>query len=97
MDALYFCGGILFTLVGLYVLAVCYPTKPKENQLTIEFEGQAKEQLENLRVLTEKTDCINVVCCALATYKTLQLAIKDGKTVALIDNNTKEYNEVLLP
>lgn len=96
MDFLYFCAGGVFMLVVLYVVSVVLSPSP-DNVMTINFEGPTSEKLENLRVLTEKTTRTEVIACALATYHVLQLAIKEGKKVALIDDVINEIQEVQLP
>lgn len=96
MDFLYFLAGGVTMLVVLYVSSMLMPN-PNRSRLEVTFEGEVNEELENMRVLTEKTDKIKVICCALATYKTLQLAIKEGKKVALIDDVIDEIQEVQLP
>lgn len=96
MDFLYFCAGGVFMLALLYFISLVLSPSP-DNVMTINFEGPSREKLENLRVLTEKTTRTEVIACALATYHTLQLAIKEGKKVALIDDDSKLYQEVQLP
>lgn len=83
-------------LALLYFISVVLSPSP-DNVMTINFEGPSREKLENLRVLTEKTSRTQVLACALATYHVLQLAIKEGKKVALIDDVIDEIQEVQLP
>lgn len=96
MDFLYFCAGGVFMLALLYFISLVLSPSP-DNVMTFDFSGISKDRLESLRVLTEKTSRTQVLACALATYYTLQLAIKEGKKVALIDDDSKLYQEVELP
>lgn len=96
MDFLYFCAGGVFMLALLYFISVVLSPSP-DNTVTFDFSEISKDKLESLRVLTEKTSRTQVLACALATYHVLQLAIKEGKKVALIDDVIDEIQEVQLP